>query len=88
MRLTPTKGLKWRVSVYPPGVTSNLPTVWPLIHKACREQATAQKHFDSFAAQIGNGKVDRVIMHQGKLYLGYSQYMHIDTQWYPDKYKT
>jgi hypothetical protein len=81
VRLKPTKGQRWRVSVYPPGVTDNVPTDYPLIHKASREQATAQAHYDHYARQIGNGKIGRVIMHQGKLYMGSSQYMHNDTQW-------
>ena len=86
MRLKPTKGQRWRVSVYPPGVTDNLPAEYPLIHKASREQATAQAHFDRFSAQMGSGHFGRVIMHQGKLYMGSSQYIHNDTQWWPDKY--
>ena len=72
--------------MYPPGVTDNLPAQYPLTHKASRDQTTAQRHFDRFAAQIGCGNVGRVIMHQGKLYAGYSQYLHNDTQWWPDKY--
>ena len=86
MRLRPTKGQRWRVSVYPPGVTDNLPTDFPMIHKASREQATAQEHFARFAAQIGDGKIGCVIMHQGKLYMGQSQYIHDDTRWWPERY--
>jgi hypothetical protein len=82
MRLRPSKHQKWRVSVYPPGVTANVPTDYPLVHKACREQATAQKHFNIFAAQIGSGKIGRVIMHQGKIYSRSSQYIHNDTDWW------
>jgi hypothetical protein len=86
MKLKPTKGQRWRVSVYGPGVTDNLPRSWPLEHKASREQATAQAHFASFAAKVGNGKVGRVILHQGKLYMGSSQYIENDTKWWPDRY--
>ena len=82
MRLKPTKGQRWRVSVYPPGVTDNVPKNYPLIHKASREQEIAQAHYDRFAKQIGDGKIGRVILHQGKLYTGWSQYIHNDTQWW------
>lgn len=81
MRLKPTKGRRWRVSVYPPGVTANLPEDYPLVHKASRDQSIAQSHFDRYAQQIGGGKIGRVIMHQGKIYTGSSQYIHNDTQW-------
>lgn len=83
MRMKPTKGQRWRVSVYPPGVDANVPTQYPLIHKASREQATAEAHFASFARQIGGGNIGRVICHQGKLYSGHSQYIHNDTRWWP-----
>ena len=53
MRLHPTKGQRWRVSAYRPGVTANVPDDFPLVHKASREQATAQAHFDALARQIG-----------------------------------
>jgi len=66
--------------VYAPGVTD--PALYPLIHKASRDIAIAQQHFDRFAAQIRTGKVGRVILHQGKLYAGYSRYIHDDTDWY------
>lgn len=82
MKLHPTKGRRWRVSVYPPGVADNVPVDYPLIHKASRKQATAQEHFDRYAAQIGAGKIGRVILHQGKLYMGYSQYIENDTDWW------
>lgn len=82
MKLKPTKGLRWRVSVYPPGVTDNLPEDYPLVHKSSRDQAIAQSHFDRYASQIGDGKTGRVIMHQGKLYTGSSQYIHNDTEWW------
>ena len=87
MRLKPTPGQRWRVSVYPPGVVDNLPDAYPATHKASRDQQTAQRHFDRFAALIGGGRVGRVIMHQGKLYTGFNQYLHDDTQWWPDKYR-
>jgi hypothetical protein len=83
MRLKPTKGQRWRVSVYPPGVDANVPTDYPLLHKASREQATAQAHYEFYSRQIGGGKIGRVIMHQGKLYMGSSQYIHDDTRWHP-----
>ena len=86
MRLKPTKGQRWRVSVYPPGVTANLPADFPSVRKTSRKQETAQEHFDRFAAQIGGGTIGRVIMHQGKLYMGSSQYIHNDTRWWPDRY--
>ena len=86
MRLKPTKGQKWRVSVFPPGTTANLPKGFASVHKASREQANAQAHFDRFASQIGGGDIGRVIMHQGKLYMGSSQYIHNDTRWWPDRY--
>ncbi len=86
MKLKPTKNRRWRVSVFSPDVTSNLPTEYPLVHKASKEQATAQAHYDRFARRIGDGKIGRVIMHQGKLYLGDSQYIHKDTHWYPEQY--
>ncbi len=86
MRMHPTKGQRWRVSVYPPGVMDNLPTQLPMKHHACHEEATAKAHFDRYAAEIGKGKIGRVIMHQGKLYMGYSQYLHDDTRWWPTRY--
>jgi hypothetical protein len=81
VRRTPTKGLRWRVSVYPPGVDANLPDDYPLIHKASRDFKTARNQFERFASQIGGGKIGRVIMHQGKLYRGSSQYIEEDTRW-------
>lgn len=81
MKLRPTKGKRWRVSAYPPGIVAAVPSDPPLEHRASREQATAQAHFNRLAAQIGKGQVGRVIMHQGKLYTGYSQYIHADTRW-------
>ena len=81
MRLKPSKGQRWRVSVYPPGVDENVPKQYPLKHHACRERVTAQKHFERYAMQIGKGEIGRVILHQGKLYIGYNAYMHYDTRW-------
>ena len=86
MRLKPSKNQRWRISVYPPGVTANVPTDYPLVHKASREKAIAQKHFDHFAAQIGKGEIGRVIFHQGKLYTGDNAYIETDTQWFKYKY--
>ena len=80
MRMRPDKKRRWRVSVYAPGVTD--PASYPLIHKASRSQDIAQEHFNRFAAQIGQGKIGRVILHQGKLYSGYCAYIHTDTDWF------
>lgn len=79
--MTPTKDRRWRVSVFGPGSTENVPKSFPLVHKSSAKQEVAQRHFEAFARQIGNGTVGRVIMHQGKLYKGSQQYIHEDTRW-------
>jgi len=86
MRMKPTKGQRWRVSVYGLGVMENLPRGFPMEHKASRKREIADSHFARFAALIGGGKVGRVILHQGKLYMGDSQYIENDTRWWPDRY--
>ena len=88
MKLKPDKKRRWRVSVYGLGIKDHVPKSFPLIHKASRQQVIAQEHFDRFAALIGGGKIGRVIMHQGKLYTGYSAYIHSDTDWFPWRYTT
>lgn len=82
MRTKPTKGRRWRVSVYPPGVTAKIPTDYPMVHKASRDPEIAKKHYEHFAAQIGKGTVGRAILHQGLLYRGESQYIEADTDWF------
>jgi hypothetical protein len=67
-------------------VNENLPRGFPLEHKASRKREIADGHFARFAAQIGGGKIGRVILHQGKLYTGSSQYIENDTRWWPDRY--
>ena len=81
----PDKRRRWRVSVYAPGVTD--PASFPMVHKASRRLEIAQAHFDRYAAQIATGKVGRVVLHQGKLYTGYSRYIHEDTAWNLYKYQ-
>ena len=86
MRSKPSPTQRWRVSVYPPGVTASLPADFPLVHKASRKFETAVAHFKSFAAKVGDGKIGRVIMHQGKLYRGHNQCIFADTQWFDYQY--
>jgi len=78
-RLKPDNRRKWRVSAYAPGA-KDLAT-YPLVHKASRDREIAQGHFDRLSAQIGKGKIGRVVMHQGLLYRGYGSYIHYDTDW-------
>jgi hypothetical protein len=72
------KQRRFRVSVYPPGAEKKH---WPLVHKASRDLATAKKHYDDFVSKIG-GKIGFVILHQGKLYLGFSSKTLLDSRWF------
>ena len=54
---------RWRVSVFPLGVTD--PAVGPLIHKSSARRETAEAHFFNFMRHLGT-KYEMVILHQGK----------------------
>lgn len=54
---------RWRVSVFPLGVTN--PAAGPLIHKASARREIAENHFFNFMRHLGT-KYEMVILHQGK----------------------
>jgi hypothetical protein len=72
---------RFRVSVYPPNVSVKS---WPLVHKASRELRLAKGHFDHFQAKITSGEFGRVVLHQGKLYLGHSFKILMDSDWFKE----
>lgn len=84
MRTKPSATLRWRVSVYGPEEKENVPKGNTMIHKASRKRELADGHFLRFAKQIGNGKIGRVILHQGLLHRG-TAYVENDTQWWNGK---